>query len=199
MRKNTAIYIFFVTCVIALTSCGQQNAPSPPDYRETKQMVVDILKTEDGKKAIQEIVQAPDFKDQLMMTDTSITQAVDKALNNPKNQKNITKLFQDPKVAANFARTAQKEHERLMKQLMKDPEYQKLLLDVMKHPEFQNQILDLMKTEPYRKQAMTVMNEALDNPLFKEKYMELLKKATEEAMKSTKGKGGQGQKGGGES
>lgn len=168
-------------------------------------MVIDILKTEDGKKAVQEMMQDPEFKEKIMVTDTAITAAMDKTISDPKNEKQIQKVFENPKVAASFAKATQKQHEQLLKQLMKDPEYQKMLTDVMKNPDFEKQMTDLMKTEPYRKQLMVIMTEALDNPMFKEKYMQLMMKVNEEALKSEKKQqqgggagGGQGGAGGGQ-
>lgn len=168
-------------------------------------MVVDILKTEDGKKAVQEMMRDPHFKNKIMMTDTAMSDAVNRAIGNPKNQKQIQAVFQDPKVAANFAKVTRKQHEQLLKQLMKDPEYQKMLVDVMRNPQFEKQLTDLMKTEPFRKQMMTIMTEALDNPMFKEKYMQLMIKANEDALKQQKkdgqqksGTGGGGAEGSGD-
>ncbi|WP_054950968.1 spore germination lipoprotein GerD [Numidum massiliense] len=187
---RTSLAAICIAFAFVLTSCSPQSKPSgSPDYQETKQMVVDILKTEDGKKAIQDAVQDPAIKEKVLLSGSHMTEAVDQAINNPKNKAHIEKIFQNPKVAANFAKTIRKEHEQLLKQLMKDPDYQKMLLDVMKNPDYEKQILDLMKSEPYRKQTMTIMNDALQNPLFKEKYMELLLKATEETLKSEKKKG----------
>lgn len=163
-------------------------------------MVLDILKTEDGKKAVQDMMKDPEFKKEVILSDTEMTDAVGKAIHNHSEQ--MQKLFQDPKVAANFAKATLKQHEQLLKQLMKDPEYQRMLTEVMHNPDFEKQLTDLMKTEPYRKQLMVIMTEALDNPLFKEKYMQLMIKANEETKKHEKkqsGGGDQSGNGGGQS
>lgn len=192
--------------IVILVSCGSQQPEQGQtlDYQETKQMVLDILKTDDGKKIVQNIIEEPELKQKIMVSESTVTDAVDQALHNPKNQKQMQRMFQDPKVAANFAKVTQKEHEKLIKQLMKDPEYQKMLLDVFKNPDFEKQLTDLMKTEPFRKQTMVIMTEALDNPIFKEKYMQLMLKANEEALQSKKnekesdeGGGSSGSEGGG--
>lgn len=203
MKKWLAV----ICLMLFLVSCSAQARQTEThDYQETKHMVLDILKTEDGKKSVEKMMEDQKFKEKIMVTDTAVTDAVDKALHNPKNQKQIQKVFQDPKVAANIAKVTQKEQEKLLKQLMKDPEYQKMLLDVMKNPDFEKQITDLLKTEPFRKQTMVIMTEALENPIFKEKYMDLMIKANEEALQSKKngggdsgssGDGGGGQDGGG--
>lgn len=194
-------WLTIVCLMFFLVSCGAQARPSETlDYQETKHMVLDILKTDDGKKAVQKIMEEPGLKEKITVSDTAVTDAVDQAFHNPKNQKQLQKVFQDPKVAANFAKVTQKEHKQLIKQLMKDPDYQKMLLETMKNPDFEKQITDLMKTEPFRKQTMLIMTEALDNPIFKEKYMELMIKANEEALQSKKKdgkKGGEGSSGGG--
>src|SRR5690554_2217628 len=119
-------WLVAICLTFLIVSCTPQERPqSSPDYQETKQMVIDILKTEDGKKTIQDMMKDPEFKEKIMMTDTDMAQAVNKAISDPKNEKNLQKMFQDPKVAANFAKATQKQHEEMIKQLMKDPEYQK--------------------------------------------------------------------------
>lgn len=203
-------WITTICLTLLLISCSPQERPSDTmDYQETKQMVLDILKTEDGKKAVQDMMKDPEFKKEVAISDTTVTKAVGQAIHDQSDQ--MQKFFQDPKVAANFAKATQKQHKQLLKQLMKDPEYQRMLAEVMNNPDFEKQMTDLMKTEPYRKQLMVMMTEALDNPIFKEKYMKLMIKANEEALKSKKqgdqqsgggdqsGGGGQSGDGGGQS
>jgi len=54
--------------VLLLSSCSSK-APEggQMDYEATKKMVVDILKTDDGKKAIQQIMSDDKMKEKLVM------------------------------------------------------------------------------------------------------------------------------------
>ena len=48
---------FGLTLMLLLSGCGmEKQASSNMDYKEVKAMVVDILKTEEGKKAIEEAI-----------------------------------------------------------------------------------------------------------------------------------------------
>ncbi|GJM83198.1 hypothetical protein HMSSN139_56940 [Paenibacillus sp. HMSSN-139] len=67
--------------------------------------------------------------------------------------------------------------------------------------------LDLTKTPDYRKQSMTVMQEAMQSPLFKMEVLELLKTVVQEQLqpkvekepKQEEGGGGEGGEEGGQS
>lgn len=67
-------------------------------------------------------------------------------------------------------------------QLIKDPTYQKSVSDILKSPEVMKMFLDLTKTPDYRKQSMTVMQEAMQSPLFKMEVLELLKTVVQEQL-----------------
>jgi spore germination protein D len=191
-----------------LTSCGsgssQGNSQSNTGgYKETKSMVLDILKTEEGKKAVME-ASLSDHNSQmkLMSTDTGqqVQLAVKDILTAQDSDVIIRQLMTDPKFAGDFAKAIQKQNKQLQKDLMKDPEYQKQMLEIMKNPEYEKLVTDMMKTAPYRQQTMAIMQESLQSPIFKTEILQLLKKAVDEqakpAKKSTGGGGGGGGGGG---
>lgn len=151
-------------------------------------MVVDILKTEEAQKAIEEAgkqnAESSDQSSMIRMLESpqgeQMQMAVKQVLTDPSYSLVLKDMMIDPKFAGEFAKAVQKENEEIHKALMKDPEYQSLLLDAMKSPEFEKMFLDLMKSKPYRQQMMTVITETMDNPIFKLKYLELMEKALEE-------------------
>jgi len=178
------------TClIILLSSCATQQPPSGPDYKEIKSMVVDILKTEEGKKAIEEAQKSGDQNSSQMMQMLSspegqqIQIAVKEVLTDPQYPEQLKTLMTDPKFAGEFAKAVQQENKEIHKQLMTDPEYQTLLLDVMKNEDFKKLMLEVMKAKEYRQQTMTIMQEAIENPLFRMELMELMKKVMEEESK----------------
>ncbi|MNP36652.1 hypothetical protein D3C76_1300560 [compost metagenome] len=70
---------------------------------------------------------------------------------------------------------------------------------MMKSPEMMKMFLDLTKTTDFRKQSMTVMQEAMQSPIFKMEVMQLLKSVVQEQLEpkvEKSGGGGQGGQGG---
>jgi spore germination protein D len=201
--KLTLKFAIALVLMILLTSCAASQEPQGMDYKETKSMVVDILKTEEAKKAIEEATkEKKEGEDKLMKMLSSpegqqIQIAVKDVLTDPNYPKHLEKLMKDPKFAGEFAKAVQKENKEIHKQLMKDPEYQTLLTDVMKSPDYEKIIVDVLKGKEYRKQAMSIMEDALKNPLFRLELMELMKKVIEEESKPKEEGGGGGGGGGG--
>jgi spore germination protein D len=168
------------------------------DYGATKQMVIDILHSSDGRTALQEILKDPALKQQLFVSETDITKGIEKSLESKKNQNFLTEQAKDPKFAAALSKAAQPELLQLTKQLMKDPEYQKDMLTLLKSPEFTKNIQDLMKAPEFRGQVMKIMTDALQTPSFRMQFQDALKKAVAESMQQHGGGGGGKQGGGGQ-
>ncbi len=206
MRITQLIWVFIVMFLLSACS-GAQGQQQGLDYKETKSMVIDILKTEEAKKAIEEATKNKEQgQDKIMQMLSSpqgqqIQLAVKDVLTDPNYPKHLETLMKDPKFAGEFAKAVQKENKEIHKALMKDPEYQTLLIDVMKSPDFEKIITDVMKGKEYRQQAMSIMQDALQNPLFRVELMELMKKVIEEQAKSEgesgKSSGSSGGEGGG--
>ncbi|MCM3125789.1 MULTISPECIES: spore germination lipoprotein GerD [unclassified Mesobacillus] len=167
------------------------------DYEETKKMVVDILKTDDGKKAIQEVMGDDGMKEKLIMDQPVVTDTIEKTLTSDKGMDFWKKSFEDPKFAESVAKSMKKENEKLLKDLMKDPEYKGMMIEVMKDPELEKELTNVLKSKEYREHLQKVMNETFESPLFKAKLQALIVKAAEE-LPTQKPEGG-GQGGGGDS
>jgi len=161
-------------------------------------MIVDILKTDEGKKAIQDIMTDDKMKSQLIMDQATVTKTIEKSLVSDKGKEFWKKAFSDPEFAKAYAKGMKKENENLLKSLMKDPDYQSMMLSILKDPEYQKQVLSLMKSKEMRKQYQDTMIETIDSPLFKAKMQTLLLKAAQD-MNNEKSGGQQGQQQGGTS
>ncbi|OMP66126.1 spore germination lipoprotein GerD [Domibacillus epiphyticus] len=172
----------FVSILIAGCAANGESA-GQADYEETKKMVIDILKTDDGKKALQELMKDKEIQQALVMDQQAVTKTIQTTLTSDKGQEFWKKAFEDPKFAESFAKSMQTEHEKLMKGLMTDPDYQKMLLGVFQDPEMQKTIQTSMKSQEFRKHLQDVVMETLSNPLYKAKLQETLLKAAEEAGK----------------
>ncbi|CAG7656595.1 spore germination lipoprotein GerD [Paenibacillus allorhizosphaerae] len=187
-----------ILVVGVLTACGSDTQAASSgnngnNYKDTKSMVLDILKTEDGRRAIQEATIQQNTKLQALSAgDTQMLQlAVKDVLVDTQSTQFLQKMITDPKFAGQFAKAIQQDTKQIQKDLMKDPEYQKQLLSAMKSPDFEMMLLDTMKSTPYRAQAKAVIQESLQSPLFRLELMELMKKVLqEESMPKTQSQSG---------
>jgi spore germination protein D len=195
--------IALATCFlfVLLSACSGGNAQGAGDnnmdYQETKKMMIDLLKTDDGKKAIQDIMKNEDMKKQLLMNQDFIKQTIQQTLASKQGKQYLQSMLKDPKFEKALAQTMMKDNQKVLKNLMRDPEYQAMMMDILKNPEMQKQYLELMKSKPYRQQMQKVITETFQSPLFKSKMASMLQQVVNEELK--KGSSGGSQKGGGQS
>ncbi len=170
------------------------------DYDQTKKMVVDILKTDDGKKAIQDVMSDDKVKEKLVMDQNVVSQTIQQTLTSDKAVDFWKKAFSDPKFAQGVAKNMKSENELLLKGLMNDPEYRSMMVEVFKEPEIQKVMVDSLKSKDYRNHLQSVISETMESPLFKAKMEQtLLKVANDMTKKSSGGSQGGGGQGGGQS
>ncbi|WP_064091248.1 spore germination lipoprotein GerD [Rossellomorea aquimaris] len=188
----------FLLLILFLSACGGGGEASSGkmDYEETKKMVVDILKTDDGKKAIQEVMSDEKMKAELIMDQGIVTETISKTLTSDKGTEFWKKSFEDPKFAEAMAKSMKDGNEKLLKDLMKDPEYQGMMMDLLKDPEFKKELTEALKSKEYREHLQKVILETFESPLFKAKLQDILLKAAGEMKDGGKSEGGGG---GGES
>ena len=185
--------LLLLPILILLTSCSSSNDISSAgqiDYDQTKKMVVDILKTDDGKKAIQDVMSDDKMKEKLVMDQKVVSDTIQQTLTSDKATEFWKKTFSDPKFAQGVAKNMRSENEKLLKELMNDPEYRGMMIEVFKEPEIQKELADALKSKEYREHLQKVISETIDSPLFKAKMEELLLKAAEETKGKSSGKGG---------
>ena len=218
--KKVQVLCLISVLVIPVTACGSDQSSSDSaqgGYKETKTMVLDILKTDEGRKAIMDSLTSTSSGSSSQSSSNSesseseksssnsdgsssgsgtmgikvimpnqtyneVRQAVKETMTTPEYKKEIEKIMTDPQFAGDFAKVINSQSKELHLQLIKDPTYQKSVGDIMKSPEVSKMFLDLTKTPDYRKQTMTVMQEAMQNPLFKMEVMDLLKKVVQEQL-----------------
>ncbi|MBP1996391.1 spore germination lipoprotein GerD [Paenibacillus eucommiae] len=203
IRKwHSLIPLVLMTLLVTSCGSGSSSGSQGPGYKETKTMVMDILKSEDGKKAIKTAQESGggsgaggSSQIKLLSAEDSshLQMAVKDVLVAQENNKFLQDLMKDPKFAGDFAKAIQKETKQMQKDLLKDPEYQKQLLDTMKNPEYEKLLMDTMKQAQYRQQMMTVIQESMQSPLFRADLVELLKTALKQQTESGGKSGGSGQ------
>lgn len=153
-------------------------------------MVIDILKTEDAQKALQESAQqssgysAQSSKLLSVSDQEEVRIAVKDVISSPDYDKVIKKLMTDTRFAGEFAKSVNKENKTIHKELMKDPQYQAELVKTMKTPEMEKLILEVLKSAQYRKEVMSLMQESMQNPLFRLEVLDLMKAAVKEELQT---------------
>ncbi|MFD2210267.1 spore germination lipoprotein GerD [Virgibacillus halophilus] len=181
------------TCGLALifagtlSACsGTNSAAKEADYDTTKKMVVDILQTDEGKKAVTELVADEKMKKHLVMDSDTVKNAINNAMSSEQSKKVWEQLFEDPQFVANYAKSMDKPMKQMMKDLMKDPDFQKRMLELLQNPEMNKEMLQVMKSQKFRSHLKETVQETLESPLFQEKIQKNLLEAAEKQQDSHK-------------
>lgn len=176
-----------IIALAVLASCGQDQSQSDQvSYHEVKTMVLDILKTEDGQKAVREASFRLEGSDaqklQILSTGQGqqLQTVVREILSDPAYAVSLKEAMIDPIFAAEFAKAIKSEDKKIHMELLKDPGYQKEMIQLFKSPEVQTAIMETMKGAEYREMIMTVMKESLETPIFRQEMLKLMERALEE-------------------
>ncbi len=198
--KKRWIPIFAITIILTACGGGGGQAQGDAQYETTKKMVVDIIKTDEGKKALTEVLTDEKMQQQLVMDSATVQDAISGTLLSDQGKEFWNKLFEDPMFVQTYTKSVEDAQKDLMKGLMTDSEYQKLLMDIFKNPEMETTMIETLKSQQFREHLEKTIQETLESPLFKAKMTEVLLKAAEEQQKQQGGgSGGEsgGQEGGG--
>lgn len=170
--------------MILMSACGGGSSPGKEaEYDTTKKMVVDILQTEDGKKALREIMTDEKMKQELVIESDVVKKSINETLTSEKGAEMWTKLFKDPKFVEGYVKSMSDEQKKLMKNLMNDADFQKQMLELLQNPEMTDQILQVLKSQQFRAHLEETIQQTLETPLFQAKIQEILLKAAEEQAK----------------
>ncbi|WP_251553910.1 spore germination lipoprotein GerD [Neobacillus muris] len=188
---NLKHLLLLLPATLILGSCSAPDANDLSggqlDYDQTKKMVVDILKTDDGKKAIQEVMTSDGMKEKLVMDQQVVADTIQQTLTSDQAADFWKKTFSDTKFAQSVAKSMKSENQQLLKDLMNDPQYRAMMVEVFKEPEIQKEMTDALKSKEYREHLQQVITETVDSPLFRAKLEEILMKAAKETANSQTG------------
>ncbi len=205
LMNLSKFFILTILSLLFLSACGgggNTQGKEEGDYEGTKKMVADILKTDEGKKAITEVLSSDDMQKTYVIDAKVVQQTVQEALTSDKGKEFWTKMFQDPKFVESFSLALQDQQEKVMKTLMSDPEFQKKFIEILSNPEMEDQTLTVLTGQKFRSHLEKVMEEMFSSPpMFQAKISELLLNAAKEMKPSEGGQsqsGGQGESGGGQ-
>ncbi len=175
------------TVTIFLAGCGNNSAAKQDlDYDQTKKMVVDILQTEDGKKALQDIITDDKMKQHLIMETDVVKESVTQALVSEKGAEMWQKLFDDPTFVESFNQSMAEEQKKLFKSLMNDSEFQKQMLELLQDPEMSKQTLSVLKSQQFREHLEETIQQTLDTPTFQARMQDIILKAAEKKQQQEK-------------
>lgn len=190
MRTRWSLLSSILALAFVLTSCGSETsgAAQQISYKDMKSMVIDILKTEDAQKALQESAQqmsgysAQPSRLLSVQDQEEVRLAIKDVISSPDYDKVIKKLMTDTRFAGEFAKAVNKENKAIHKELIKDPQYQAELVKTMRNPEMEKLILEVLKSAQYRKEVMSLMQESMQNPMFRLEVLDLMRAAVKEEL-----------------
>src|SRR5699024_8159143 len=140
MRGEGFMRIYLITVItilsILIAGCSPDSASKRElDYEQTKKMVIDILQTDEGKKALREMLKDDTLKKELVLDSDAVKSAITDALMSEDGTEMWQKLFEDPAFVEVFISSTEKEQKELFKSLMNDAEYQKQFITLLQNPE----------------------------------------------------------------
>lgn len=178
-RKMFMRKLIPLICMLSLLLASCTAETQSQSYEETKKIIVDALQTEDGKKALRQILQDPSFKQLLTLDQATVKTSIEETLLSKEANDYWKEQFTDPKFQETFAKSMKEQQTKLMKDLLKDAEYQNSLIDFFSQAEMQKQYETVLKSAPIRKQMEEVVKETIENPMMQSKWAELIRKSGE--------------------
>lgn len=175
---------FFLTSCNSSFGADQQGGG---DYTKVKEITLDVLHTEEGKKALMSLMADPEIQQKMVTTKEDLSNILSKSISDQKTKKDWQKLFTEEQVANQILKATENQQKQLLKTLMKDPEYQKMMLDVLKDPQFTQHLIELMNGPTYRKEVMKVLEETMKTPRFQQKVQKLLRQNQKQGGEEEKG------------
>ncbi|MED3661777.1 spore germination lipoprotein GerD [Ureibacillus terrenus] len=198
---NRLVTLFLL--LVLLASCSD-SPNSQPSYEEVKKIVVDAIQTEEGKKAIRQLLEDPSFRELIVLEHDEVESSITNSLLSEQAQDFWKKTFEDPKFKESMAKSMKEQQTEIMKQLIKDASYQEDLIAFFGQPEMKKELGSVLKSADFRKEIEKIVMETIDNPLLQTKWQELIKQSgqasgsKEKEQENTDGQGqSQGQEGGG--
>ena len=187
MERNELMRRLLIVFGFAVLLAGCNDAKSSTlSYDEIKKIMVDSLQTEDGKKALRDLLSDQTFRDMVVLEHDEVETAMKTTLLSKEAEDFWKKMFEDPKFQETIAKSMKDQQKELMKSLMTDAGYQEALTKFFDQPDMQKQFESLLKGAALRKQMEEVTMETIENPLLQSKWEELIRKSGEAAASTGK-------------
>ena len=169
--------------ILFLTGCAIEDEAREKDYDATKKMVMDIVQTEEGKKAIRDVMRDEEMKKLLVIDADETKQAIEETLSSDQSVDMWKKLFEDPTFIEVFYKSVEDEHKKFMEKLLADPAIQEKVMEILEDPKMTDQFEKLMKSTTYKEHLKKVIEETYETPTFKKRTHDIMKKIVEEKDK----------------
>ncbi|HIV75412.1 MAG TPA: spore gernimation protein GerD [Candidatus Pseudogracilibacillus intestinigallinarum] len=169
--------------ILFLTGCAIEEEAREKDYDATKKMVMDIVQTEEGKKAIRDVMRDEEMKKLLVIDADETKQAIEETLSSEQSVDMWKKLFEDPTFIEVFYKSVEDEHKKFMEKLLADPAIQEKVMEILEDPKMTDQFEKLMKSTTYKEHLKKVIEETYETPTFKKRTHDIMKKIVEEKDK----------------
>ena len=165
MRKSVLLSILCIATL--LIGCNtNSNQSQSPDYETTKKMVTDIMKSEDGKKAIIEVIAEDSAQQLYVIQDDTVKTAIEEALTSEQGKEFWSKMFADHEFVKAFSEAMIHQQEDVFKRLMADASYQEKMLELFSNPEFGQIVQSQLKSQQFKGHLEESIQQTLESPLF---------------------------------
>lgn len=134
-KKGKGAFYLVLAILLSLTLSGCGNKKSmreSSDYKDTKHMVIDILKTPEGKKALKQSEEESDESGETEESGESDESEGSEEEGSNSESGGIKAKNKD------IEKIIKEENKKQMKTMSSDPEFQKAIIAATKTPEFQN-------------------------------------------------------------
>ncbi|MDV2582606.1 spore germination lipoprotein GerD [Alkalibacillus haloalkaliphilus] len=185
MAKHTLLLV--LTICIFLTACNGDDQQSSPDYEATKRMVVDILKTDDGKEALKEALSDEELEQKLVLQSDTVNQAIEQTISSEEGKEFWINLFDDPSFVQAYIQATREHDKEIIKGLMSDSNYQDQMISLFHEDEVREMIMQILRSQEYKEHLEQSIQETLQSPLFRAQMVEELLKAAQEMEGSNGG------------
>ncbi|SEO74036.1 spore germination protein D [Amphibacillus marinus] len=168
---------FYLAILVFLTACTNNSSSGngqEGNYDSTKKMVTDILKSEDGKKAIVEVLGDESTQQMYVINDQLVRQAVEQSLTAEEGKGFWSNMFTDTEFVTAFSEAMIAQHEDVLTRLMSDSAYQEKMLELFNNPEVHDQIRGQLKSQQFKTHLEETIQETLASPLFEAKVSEII-------------------------
>lgn len=179
-KKQHVLFLVFLSFLFAGCTDPQLDSIKQGDYEQTKQLIVDVLQTDDGKKALQDAMTDKEFKQQLIIEDEFVKQTLSETLLSKKGQAMWKTLFQDAQFVKSFQKATEEAQKDTFKKMLHDAQLQKEMIKHLQDPQLAKPLLTLFESQQYREQLEKVLLETVENPLFQVKLQEALQEGAKQ-------------------
>ncbi|MCZ0704657.1 spore germination protein D [Natronobacillus azotifigens] len=184
MKQTLLLLTFSLLLITACTGNTDNNQSDNNSYETTKKMVTDILKTDEAKQAIVEVIADEETQQVYVLEADTVNNAVQSALTSDAGKEFWTKMFTERDFITSFSEAMVQQQEEVLKNLMNDASYQEKMLELFTDPQMSQQFVTVMKSQQFRAHLEETIEQTFESPLFQAKISQLLVDNADKLLKS---------------